>query len=195
MLMKKCYLMFAAMLCGCATLPENFSEIDSNEKFLKAVVTNNKPPLRPASYKSESGPGVAALSTNYNDVGGYGPSRKGVDPASAFKKLCDDRNGNADVLPVLRERKVVFCSGTSSDFLMIVFYGVEPAGFDTGQAYAHMHYISLYSFKAKLEPSQIDWIVSNHRHYIEEVVDKKYTINAYKIDEAMLTRELTKLIE
>lgn len=189
--MRLSWFFILILLTGCATLPEDYSKVTSDKAFLKGVVSNNMPLLRTATYIENRGPnGITSTATTYNDIGGYG-ARVGIDPIDGFTKLCDARGGLIKLNENMGNHKITACYGESIDFIVIVYYGVEPAGSDTGHAYASMHYVSLYDFENKLLDKHIKWIVDDYISFIENTIDKVYTINDYTIN----TRELKRLLE
>lgn len=181
------------LLTGCASLPENFSKLTS-EQLLKGVANNNKPKIIPAKYVNASTAELSMHAANYNVVGSYG-SGIVLDGIEESLKYCSDKSFKNLGVRTFKNRKILACENTGIEFLVIHYISRENAGRDTGVAYAYFDHLALFDIKGQLDSDKINWVVKQYLSFENATVDFEYVHNFQKIKESELVEFLSNYLQ
>jgi hypothetical protein len=184
-------IIFSISLVGCASLPENYSLLTS-EQFIKGVANNNKPKIMPAKYVNESFDGITMIATSYNIVGSYG-SGTILNVIQESKKLCQDKGLKLLGEQVINHRNLLACGNDKLSFLAIHFVSTEDAGRDTGQTFAYYDHIALFDL-TKIDKANLAWVSHQYLLFESGSIDFEYAYDFPKLNELELTERLTSYI-
>ncbi|MEQ3448153.1 hypothetical protein ABMY48_10350 [Pseudoalteromonas sp. XMcav2-N-2] len=167
-------------LSGCASLPENYSQL-TTEQFLQGVANNNKPKIIPAKYIKGSEASLSMIGASYNVVGSYG-SGIVLDGIRETAKLCSDKGLVVKNPSVINSRKVLTCGTNDLKVLAIHYVSRENAGYDTGHTYAYFDHLALFDIDKKLSEKDIEWIANQYISFENQTVDFEHAHNHQKLD-------------
>jgi len=177
------------MAVGCASLPENYSKITS-EQLLKGVANNNKPKIIPANYVQDSSGHLSMIAANYNVVGSY-TSGKVLGGIEESTKFCRDKGLSILGLSEISKRQILACGTNRISFLAIHYISRENAGRDTGHTYAYFDHIALFNISSSLTGSDIEWISKKYISFENSTVDFEHVHNFIELQETDLNKYLS----